>query len=148
MGFITELRQHKFRTWKTLNACFMFACMGVCSSATGPALLDLQLQVNATLEQISTVLPLRSAGSMTGAFVCKFINQTFPSLIVRITRPSRPEFFNSRTVDDDPGRANHTADLFYVHVCHCFSHSILSDSVPFVRDALHQWNVTRNDKQL
>lgn len=81
MGFVQEIKQHRIRAWKTLNAYLIFIAIGLCASATGPAMLDLQLQVGATLEEISAALTLRSAGNMIGAFLCRFFDLLSKSLL-------------------------------------------------------------------
>lgn len=71
MTFFGEIVSHKYRTWKTICMSLVFASLGLVSSSLGPTMLDLQLMVHTTLEQITLIIPMRSAGNMFGAVICE-----------------------------------------------------------------------------
>lgn len=71
MGLIQQTREYPISALKTLLICLSFLTFGMTAAMTGPTLLDLQIQVNTTLEMITLVLPVRSFGNVLGCVGCK-----------------------------------------------------------------------------
>jgi len=59
---------------KTIVLFLTFASLGCQLSLVGPTLLDLQQQVDASLEQITLILPARAGGYALGAIASKNVN--------------------------------------------------------------------------
>jgi hypothetical protein len=72
MTFFGEIASHKYRTWKTICMSLVFVSLGLVNSSVGPTMLDLQLMVRTTLEQITLIIPMKSAGNMFGAVICTY----------------------------------------------------------------------------
>ena len=62
---------------KTIILFLSFSSLGCQLAVVGPTLLDLQLQVDTSLEEISLILPARSAGYALGAIASKNIQIIF-----------------------------------------------------------------------
>ncbi|KAJ6643522.1 Sodium-dependent glucose transporter 1 [Pseudolycoriella hygida] len=84
MGFINEIKTHRYRTLKAVCTSLLFAGLGLHSAAYGPSLLDLSIQVNTSIDQITHILPLRAFGNMIGSTICGFILGYFDHQIVLI----------------------------------------------------------------
>lgn len=84
MGFINEIQTHRYRTWKSICTSLLFTGLGLHSGAFGPSLIDLMIQVDTTIDQITHILPTRAFGNMIGSTVCGFILVYFDHQVVII----------------------------------------------------------------
>jgi len=73
MGFINEIKTHRYRTWKAVCTSLLFTALGLHSAAFGPSLIDLMIQVGTTIDQITHILPTRAFGNMVGSTACGFL---------------------------------------------------------------------------
>ena len=71
MGLIQQIRLYPISALKTALISLSFFSFGMTASMTGPTLLDLQVQVQTTLDMITLVLPVRSFGNVLGCVGCK-----------------------------------------------------------------------------
>lgn len=67
-SFVTQMQKHKVRTVKTLCLYLAYTALGMATGMSGPTILDLQLTVDSTYEQITFILPGRSLGYALGSF--------------------------------------------------------------------------------
>lgn len=74
MAILAQIRGHRLRFVKTLALYVAFIAVGMCSGIAGPTILDLQVQVKTTYDQITYILPGRAGGFAVGAFIGKFTN--------------------------------------------------------------------------
>ena len=72
MRLFNEIVEHKYRSLKTLTLYLTFIIQGFYLALIGPTILDLQIAVNVDIEQITFILPSRSAGYALGAVICKY----------------------------------------------------------------------------
>lgn len=72
-GFVTQMQKHKVRTVKTLCLYLAYTALGMATGMSGPTILDLQLTVDSTYEQITFILPGRSLGYALGSFIGKCV---------------------------------------------------------------------------
>ncbi|RWS24049.1 sodium-dependent glucose transporter 1A-like protein [Leptotrombidium deliense] len=77
MNVIQEIRSNKIKSVKTCLVHLIFMYIGIRLSMPGSTLLDLQISVNCTLEQIGYLLPARAVGYGTGAVLAGFIPEKF-----------------------------------------------------------------------
>ncbi|RWS30372.1 Sodium-dependent glucose transporter 1-like protein [Leptotrombidium deliense] len=76
MLFWQEIKAHKYRFLKTAVLYASFIFLGANAALPGATLLDLQIAVNVGIEQITFILPSRSAGYALGAFANTLVVDT------------------------------------------------------------------------
>ncbi|RWS15141.1 uncharacterized protein B4U79_17917 [Dinothrombium tinctorium] len=78
MSAVKEIKSNKVNFYKTFFVSLIYLVVGLSMSILGPSLLDLQIAVNATINQISYLLPVRALGyvlgSLSGGFLPKKSN--------------------------------------------------------------------------
>lgn len=84
MGIINEVKSHKYRAWKSCVTSLLFTTLGLHSASFGPSLIDLMVQVNTTIDQITHILPTRAFGNMIGTTLCGFLLGWFDHQVVLI----------------------------------------------------------------
>lgn len=72
MAVIEQIKQHPTRVLKTIALYLNLIALGINLGMAGPTLLDLRILVQASIEEISYVLPGRAGGFAVGSFVGKF----------------------------------------------------------------------------
>lgn len=73
-AFVTQMQKHKVRALKTMCLYLAYTALGMVSGMSGPTILDLQLTVGTTFDQITYVIPGRSVGYAIGSL---FVGVTF-----------------------------------------------------------------------
>src|SRR2546421_10918368 len=73
MAFIQEIKTHPMRFSKSIAVFFINVSFGLVSGLLGPTLLDLQIQVGASIDKIAYVMPARSVGIVLGSLMSGFI---------------------------------------------------------------------------
>jgi hypothetical protein len=81
MTVIAEIRLHKIRTIKTIAMYASFMAYGLSTGLIGPSLLDLGLMTNCNIDEVSYILPGRSAGSVIGSVIGKLKLNSEPKLL-------------------------------------------------------------------
>ena len=98
-SFVTQMQKHKVRTVKTLCLYLAYTALGMATGMSGPTILDLQLTVDSTYEQITFILPGRSLGYALGSFIGKCIQlPTLCSPLVHISLLTHKNTFLSPLV--------------------------------------------------
>ncbi|RWS26537.1 sodium-dependent glucose transporter 1-like protein [Leptotrombidium deliense] len=88
MSILTEIKNNKLSFLKTVLGSLMYLVIGLSMAIPGPTLLDLQIAVNCSLEQISYLLPSRACGYVIGSFAGGFIPKNTdkqPFIVICIT---------------------------------------------------------------
>lgn len=68
-AFIEHLQKDKVRAIKTLCLYLAYMALGMASGMSGPTILDLQLTVGSTFDQITYIIPGRSVGYALGSAI-------------------------------------------------------------------------------
>ena len=68
-AFIVQMQKHKVRAVKTLCLYLAYTALGMASGMSGPTILDLQLTVGSTFDQITYIIPGRSVGYALGSAI-------------------------------------------------------------------------------
>src|SRR5690606_21753001 len=68
-GFVASIKELPINAWKCFTLCITYVGLGLFHASTGPALLDLQLLVDTTVEQITYIMPVRSFGAVIGCAI-------------------------------------------------------------------------------
>jgi hypothetical protein len=84
MGFLEQIRLHKVRAIKTLALVSAFIPYGIAAGIIGPALLDLGLLTDSTIDKVSYIFPARCAGSIFGSIIGEYCRCGF--LFIQIKR--------------------------------------------------------------
>ena len=71
MTVFTQIAQHRIRAVKSLAMISVFLAYGLTSGLLGPTMLDLQLMVSGTIEQVAYIMPGRSIGIVAGSLISK-----------------------------------------------------------------------------
>ncbi|RWS05129.1 Sodium-dependent glucose transporter 1-like protein [Dinothrombium tinctorium] len=98
MSVVKEIRNNKINFFKTVLFSLIYSVVGVSMSIIGPSLLDLQIAVSATINQISYLLPVRAFGYVIGSLCGSFIPKksdiqiyvVFCTVAVAVTTASLP----------------------------------------------------------
>lgn len=90
-SFVTQMQKHKVRTVKTLCLYLAYTALGMATGMSGPTILDLQLTVDSTYEQITFILPGRSLGYALGSF--------FGEYFILFNSPITPEQHSYSWID-------------------------------------------------
>ncbi|RWS02572.1 sodium-dependent glucose transporter 1A-like protein, partial [Leptotrombidium deliense] len=69
MEAFQEIKAHKINFLKTFFIYLMFLVIGLGIAIPGPTLLDLQIAVNCSLEEIGYLLPARALGYASGSIL-------------------------------------------------------------------------------
>ena len=72
MTVLSQIREHRIRALKSLAMYTVFCAYGLTGALLGPTMLDLQLLVSGTIEQVAYVLPGRSVGIVTGSLISEY----------------------------------------------------------------------------
>ena len=73
MQLIKHFKLHRSRAIKTYCLCFIYFIVGTSVAIIGPSLIDFQIAVNSTLEQVTSVPATRSGGYAIGSIISKYI---------------------------------------------------------------------------
>lgn len=68
-AFIVQMQKHKVRAVKTLCLYLAYTALGMATGMSGPTILDLQLSVSSTFDQITYIIPGRSVGYALGSAI-------------------------------------------------------------------------------
>ena len=71
MKFVKQIHEHKLRFAKTIALFLAYFTLGLNLGIVGLTILDLQIGVNSTFDQITWVMPSRAGGYALGYFICK-----------------------------------------------------------------------------
>ena len=69
MTMFTQIGEHRVRFIKSLAMYSVFLMYGLTSGLLGPTMLDLQLRVSGSIEQVAYIMPGRSIGIVTGSLI-------------------------------------------------------------------------------
>ncbi|RWS17504.1 sodium-dependent glucose transporter 1A-like protein [Dinothrombium tinctorium] len=81
MSTLNEIKLHKCRFLKSCALFISFVFLGLNVALPGATLLDLEIAVNCSTEQITRAVPIKSSGYLVGAFVNSFLVKIFDSQI-------------------------------------------------------------------
>src|SRR5688500_17418599 len=73
MAVIQEIKTHPMRFSKSIAVFLILFSFGLAGGLLGPTLLDLQIRVGATIEEIAYVMPARSLGIIFGSLTSGLI---------------------------------------------------------------------------
>ena len=68
-----QIGEHRMRFLKSLAMYSVFLMYGLTSGLLGPTMLDLQLRINGTIEQVAYIMPGRSIGMVVGSLISEYM---------------------------------------------------------------------------
>ncbi|RWS02540.1 sodium-dependent glucose transporter 1A-like protein, partial [Dinothrombium tinctorium] len=125
MSAVQEIKNNKVNFIKTVLFSFIYSVIGVSMSIIGPSLLDLQIAVGATINQISYLLPVRAFGYVIGSFSGSFIPKKsdtqiyvlFCTVAVALTTASLPWNRGILTILVNAGFSGYFMGLLEIFYC-------------------------------